>query len=129
MWYEHLEDPRPYLNMYKEIPPLVDVRIGGISFGDERCITISFNMPTYPDFPLAKWEGCDTANIGIDFYGIRDLQISTSSYTCIGDITIEKNAEGLLEVEIKGDVSLRLVASSGVISGMTAYIYDPTIES
>jgi len=128
MWFEHLEDPRPYLNMYKEIPPLVDVRILSITFGEGRHgITITFNTPTYPDFPLDKWEGCDIASMTIDFYGIRDLQISTTGHKYRGDITIEKNAEGLLEVEIKGSLNLRLVAEFGVISNMGAYVYAPDL--
>jgi len=109
--------------LYKEIPSLNDVRIESIAIWDAgNRIKVIFDMPSYADFPPAKWDGCNMAVVELDFTSIAKLQINTISNSYRGDISIERNSEGLLEVSIKGNLTLNFIADSGFIQRISAYL-------
>ena len=123
MWYSHLDRTEFLQMLYTEIPSLedVEVRIGKIVIGDEgNQVTLIFDMPRYVDFPPHKWKGHNTAVVEADFFGISKLEISTTSNTYRGTIAINENAEGLLEISIRGNLTANIVAHSGFIQRITA---------
>jgi len=123
MWYKHLYKGEYLYKLYKDIVPLNNVRISGIGIeADESRLKIIFDMPNYADFPPHKWEkGCNVAIAEIDFTGVTSLQVEYAGDVCRGDISIDKNAEGLLEISIKGDLSLHAIADFGMIQRLSAY--------
>jgi len=123
MWYECLYKAEFLHKLYNEIPPLNDVRIESITIWEEgHRIKIMFDMPNYPDSPPAKWEGYyNTAVVEAEFSNISKLQISTTSNAYRGDISIDKNSEGLFEVSIEGNITLNFIADFGFIQRITAY--------
>ena len=125
MWYDYFDNSKSLQTLYNEIPSLegIEVRIGSIIIGDERNrVTICFDMPRYADFPPDRWSGSNTAVVEVDFYGIANLKISTTSNIYRGKIAIEKNTEGLLEIRIRGSINLDMVADSGYIQRISAYL-------
>jgi len=122
MWYNFLHKTEYLHKLYNEIPSLNDVRIASITIWDEgNRIKIIFDMPRYADFPPTKWEGCNTAVVEVDFTSIAKLELNTISNTYRGDISINKNSEGLLEINIKGNLTLNAIADSGFIQHINAY--------
>jgi len=123
MWCDNLANTIFLRKLYKEVPALEDVRIASVVAGDEgNRISVVFDMPKYADHPPEKWEGCNTAIVETDFCGITKFHINTTSNTYRGDIRIEKNAEGLLEVSVKGNLELDITAEFGMIQNVRAYL-------
>jgi len=121
MWYEYLSKTVYLHKLYKIIPSLNDVQITKISINDEgNRITLAFVMPTYADFPPAKWDGYNVAVVEVDFFGISKLQLDTVANTYRGDISIEKNEYGLLEITVEGSLSLSIIADAGLIQRVDA---------
>jgi len=127
MWYDYLSRTEYLRRLYKEIPLLNDVRIACINISDEGSrVTLIFDIPNYADFPPEKWNGFNVAVIEIDFFGVTRLQLDTISNTYRGDISIEKNSDGLLEINVKGNLTLSIVADSGLIQRISAYLLGDT---
>lgn len=123
MWYDYIDNPKALYNLYKEVPPLDDVRIASIHIDDEgNRIVLMFDMPRYPDFPSPKWGQCNTVTAEIWFTYIAELSINTTSNSYRGYITIEKFAEGLLEVSIVGNLNVKFITQSAFIQRIEAYL-------
>ena len=125
MWHDVLSRTEYLRKLYKEIPPLNDVRIARISIGDEgNRVTMLFDIPKYADFPPDKWKGCNAVVIEIDFFVVTELKIDTISNAYRGDISIEKNTDGLLEINANGNLALSIVAEHGLVQNIKAYVQE-----
>jgi hypothetical protein len=125
MWYDYLYKTEFLRKLYDIIPSLkkIDVRIDSIIISDEGSrVAITFDMPYYADFPPSKWNGCNTTVVEVEFSGISKLEINTKSNTFRGEISINKNTEELLEISIRGNVTLNIIADSGFIQRVSAYL-------
>jgi len=108
--------------LYDEIPLLKNVRIASISIGDEgNRVRVIFDMPSYADFPPCKWEACNVTVVEVEFFSISKLTIGSISNSYRGDISIEKDVEGWLEITIEGTLNLSIVAEVGLIQRISGY--------
>jgi len=122
MWYDYLSKTEYLHRLYEDIPSLNDVRIARIAISDEgNRVTMIFDIPKYADFPPIKWDGCNVVVIEIDFFCITKLQLDTISNTYRGDISIEKNLDGLLKINVKGSLNINIVAEHGLVQHISAY--------
>jgi len=132
MWYKHVGRNQSLYRLYKEIPnSLKNVRIENITIWDEgNRIKFIFDMPRYVDFPSERWHGDYNAlAVEIDFTSIAKLQISTISNTYRGDISINKNSEGLLEVNVVGNLTIHFIADTAIIQCFHPYLYGGDSDS
>src|SRR5690625_5493272 len=75
-------------------------------------------MPKYADNPPKKWSlSNNTIIVELDFSEIEELSLTYNSKEFLsGDIKIESNDNGLLDVSISGTVDLNFRADIGVRS-------------
>ena len=123
MWYEHLDRTKFLHMLYDEIPALENVRIGCVKISDEgNKAKIVFDMPRYADNPPKKWEGYNIAIIEMYFFGIKKIEISATDDAYRGNISIDKNSKGQVELKINGSLNLNIVsAGGGLIQHISAY--------
>ncbi|ENQ3105773.1 hypothetical protein ACEOWJ_001760 [Bacillus cereus] len=129
MWHSDLEGNRFILNLYKEAPSLLDVRIVAVKIEDEgKKVSINFNMPKFADNPPKKWEqlNYNTVFVQLDFFDIQELTLKSSNDKYRGDIHIELDKDEKFNINISGSVCMNFKADYGIIQSVSGYI--DTIE-
>src|SRR5690625_2896823 len=117
MWHKHLDNNYFISKLYDEVHEIINTKILKIQInreGDE--FTISFMMPKYADNPPKKWILANNNSIigELDFAEIEELTLTYNSKELLsGDIKIELNDNGLLDVSISGTVNLTFKAYAG----------------
>src|SRR5690625_7577569 len=83
-------------------------------------------MPRYADHPPSKWSLSNNSIIvEIDFSEVEELSLTYNSKEFLsGDIKIELNDNGLLDVSISGTVDLTFKAYSGYIQMVEGMIVE-----
>jgi len=125
MWHEHLRDNYFISQLYDEVPELINTEIMNIQINREgEKVTVSFKMPKYADNPPEKWSlSNNTIIVELDFSEIEELSLTYNSKEFLsGDIKIESNDNGLLDVSISGTVDLNFRADIGVIQSVEGII-------
>lgn len=124
MWVNNLSRNTFMLNLYKEVPPLKDVRIQAIKIEDEGSIvSLNFDMPIFADSPPKKWLqlGDNTVFVELDFFCISGLTIKSYDKPYRGDICIKQDKKGMLEVGISGSLDANFKAESGMVQSVRGY--------
>ena len=84
-------------------------------------------MPRYADHPPSKWSLSNNNSIivEIDTSELEELSLTYNSKEFLsGDIKIESNDNGLLDVSISGTVDLTFKAYSGYIQSVEGMIVE-----
>ena len=124
MWYEALENNFFLLNLYDDVPKLIDVRISELNIKDEgNRISLVFDMPNYVDNPPKKWTKLEynTTIVQVDFFGIKKLNILSFVNSYRGNIIIKKE-NNLIITQINGSTEININAEAGIIQSITGYI-------
>lgn len=127
MWYENLENSKFIKSLYINVPQIVNVRIAKLEVLDEgNRVSISFDMPCYPDKIPKKWENEDynTVFISLDFFSIHHISMNSSSSCYIGSLDVQEKEDGLLAISIKGTLNLEVIAESGLVQSVRGYYND-----
>jgi len=131
MWHKHLDNNYFISQLYDEVPEIINTEIINIQINHEgEEFTISFMMPRYADNPPKKWELSNNNSIIIelDFSEVEELSLTYNSKELLsGDIKIELNDNGLLDINISGTVDLTFKAYAGYIQSVKGIIVD-TLE-
>ncbi|AKF31540.1 Imm50 family immunity protein [Bacillus velezensis] len=125
MWYTKIEESRFLNSLYNEVPNLENVRIEGIYIKEEgRKVTLHFDMPFYAENPPKKWAnlGYNSIALQVDFFDIHSLEMKTTSDTYRGNIEINNDEEGLLEINVTGEITAKIKADAGFIQSINGYI-------
>ncbi|MCY8149963.1 Imm50 family immunity protein [Bacillus paralicheniformis] len=125
MWYENLEENYFLKSLYNEIPKLENIRIEGIYIKEKgRKATLHFDMPFYAEKPLKKWAnlGYNSIALEVDIFNIHSLEMKTLSDTYRGNIEINKDDQGLIEINITGEITAKIKADAGLIQSINGYI-------
>ncbi|MFB3901800.1 Imm50 family immunity protein [Bacillus amyloliquefaciens] len=125
MWYTKIEESRFLNSLYNEVPNLENVRIEGIYIKEEgRKVTLHFDMPFYAENPPKKWAnlGYNSIALQVDFFDIHSLEMKTTADTYRGNIEINNDEEGLLEVNVTGEITAKIKADAGFIQTINGYI-------
>ncbi|WP_148930827.1 Imm50 family immunity protein [Paenibacillus methanolicus] len=119
MWYEYLSENNFIKLLYNEVPALKNLRIS--REGDR--ITVSSDMPVFPDNPPKKWvEKSDSiAFVELDFFDIQEVILRSNNNTYRANIDIEKDEAGDLIVSISGTVQAKIRAAVGIIQSVRGY--------
>jgi hypothetical protein len=123
MWYNNLDKNFFIKNLYKDIPKMINTRIDKINIhnqGDR--ISISFDMPYFADNPPKKWieANYNTVCVHLDFFDIKNIELTSKERTYIGNIDIKKEDDYLI-INISGSVQACITAGGGMIQSVTAY--------
>lgn len=124
MWYENLDGNTFLTSMYIEVPQLINIRIAEIKLFEEGDrLSISFDMPRFADRPPRKWEnsGHNTVVVQLDFFDIREITINSLSKRYRGNVEIKKDKNGTIEVDITGNLEVKIKASVGNIASVRGY--------
>ncbi|MGG5773670.1 Imm50 family immunity protein [Bacillus sp. X2(2017)] len=112
-------------SLYNRIPQLENVRIEGIYIKEEgRKVTLHFDMPFYAENIPKKWSnlGYNSIALQVDFFDIHSLEMKTSSDTYRGNIDINKDEKGLLDINVTGEIRAKIKAEYGFIQSINGYI-------
>jgi len=128
MWHKHLDNNYFISKLYDEVPEIIDTEIINIQINHEgEEFTISFMMPRYADNPPKKWILANNNSIivELDLSEIEELTLTYNSKELLsGDIKIELNDNGLLDVSISGTVNLTFKAYAGYIQSVKGLIVE-----
>jgi len=127
MWHKHLDNNYFISKLYDEVPEIINTEILKIQINREgEKLTISFMMPRYADHPPKKWSLSNNSIIvEIDFSELEELSLTYNGKKIIsGDIKIESNGNGLLDVSISGTVDVSFKAYSGYIQMVEGMIVE-----
>jgi len=131
MWHKHLDNNYFISQLYDEVPEIINTEIINIQINHEgEEFTISFMMPRYADTPPKKWNLAKNNSIivELDFSEVEELSLTYNSKEFLsGDIKIELNDNGLLDVSVSGTVNLTFKAYAGYIQSVKGLIVD-TLE-
>jgi len=131
MWHKHLDNNYFISQLYDEVPELINTEILHIQINREgEKLTVAFKMPKYADNPPKKWSMLNNNSIivELDFSEIEELTLTYNSKELLsGDIKMELNGNGLLDISISGTVDLTFRAYSGFIQSVKGIIVD-TLE-
>ncbi|WEZ61652.1 Imm50 family immunity protein [Bacillus subtilis] len=125
MWYKMIEQSHFLKSLYNQIPKLENIRIEGIYIKEEgRKITLHFDMPFYAENIPKKWAelGYNSVALQVDFFKIYSLEMNTVSDTYRGNIDINKDEKGLLEISVTGEIRAKIKADYGFIQSINGYI-------
>src|SRR5690625_657182 len=125
MWHKHLDNNYFISKLYDEVPEIINTEIINIQINHEGDkLTILFMMPKYADNPPKKWRlSNNTIIVELDFSEIEELSLTYNSKEFLsGDIKIESNDNGLLDVSISGTVDLNFRADIVVIQSVEGII-------
>src|SRR5690625_1539514 len=125
MWHKHLDNNYFISKLYDEVPEIINTEIINIQINHEGDkLTILFMMTKYADNPPKKWSlSNNTIIVELDFSEIEELSLTYNSKEFLsGDIKIESNDNGLLDVSISGTVDLNFRADIGVIQSVEGII-------
>lgn len=124
MWLDFLDKNRFLLSLYNEIPDLKKVEILQFRIDcDRNNVELVFVMPRYGDNPPEKWKekNCNLVLVEIDFVAIKNLKLKLNCSNYIGDIDIFVDEKGLVNLSIKGDIDVSLLAELGFIQKVEGY--------
>ncbi|MDE5778059.1 MAG: immunity 50 family protein [Lachnospiraceae bacterium] len=124
MWLDFLDKNRFLLSLYNEIPDLKKVEILQFRIDcDRNNVELVFVMPRYGDNPPEKWKekNCNLVLVEIDFVAIKNLKFKLNCSNYIGDIDIFVDEKGLVNLSIKGDINVSLLAELGFIQKVEGY--------
>src|SRR5690625_316277 len=131
MWHKHLENNYFLSKLYDEVPEIINTEILHIQINHEGDkLTILFMMPKYADNPPEKWNSSsyNSVIVELDFHEVEELSLTYNGKEFMsGDIKIESNDNGLLDVSISGTVDLTFKAYSGYIQSLKGVIVE-TLE-
>lgn len=124
MWLDFLDKNRFLLSLYNEIPDLKKVEILQFRIDcDRNNVELVFVMPRYGDNPPEKWKekNCNLVLVEIDFVAIKNINFKLNCSNYIGDIYIFVDEKGLVNLSIKGDINVSLLAELGFIQKVEGY--------
>ncbi|MFC6233272.1 Imm50 family immunity protein [Paenibacillus allorhizosphaerae] len=126
MWHECLsENTDTFITMlYKDVPPLRNLRIEEIKFSREgNRISVGFDFPVFADNPPKKWieRGYTIVFVELDFFDIREVVLRSSNNAFRGNIDIDKDDSGILNINISGTVEVQIKAGVGLIQSVRGY--------
>jgi len=131
MWHKHLDNNYFISKLYDEVPKIINTKILKIQINREgEELTVAFKVPKYADNPPKKWNLANNNSIivEIDFSELEELSLTYNSKELLsGDIKIELNDNGLLDVSISGTVNLTFKAYAGYIQSVKGLIVE-TLE-
>ncbi|MCB2355757.1 Imm50 family immunity protein [Clostridium estertheticum] len=127
MWYEYIDKNRFLLNLYNSIPSLIDVDIHQLNISDtgDR-VTLKFNMPYYADNPPKKWVDSkyNTTVVELDFFCAKEISFKSTNGNYHGDIQICKDSDGLIHLDILGNMEVHLIAEACLMQAIDGYCYE-----
>ncbi|SDX06338.1 Imm50 family immunity protein [Paenibacillus sp. CF384] len=124
MWYDNLSENTFIKMLYKDVPPLKNLRIEEIKISREGDrITIGFDLPVFADNPPKKWieGGYTTVFVELDFFDIQEITLRSSNNTYRGNIDIEKDDLGFININISGTVEATIKAGSGLFQSVRGF--------
>ena len=131
MWHKHLANNYFISKLYDEVPEIINTEILKIQINREgQMLTVAFTMPKYADNPPKKWNLSDYNSIivELDFSVIEELSLTYNSIELLaGDLKIDSNDNGLLDVSISGTIDVSFKAHAGLIQSVEGGIVD-TLE-
>ena len=124
MWSDYLQKNRFLISLYDNMPILNNVRITQFRVScDGNRVELVFDMPIYANNQPRKWEEhkCDTVIVQIDFESIENLDFKLKCTNYIGDIDIYVDKNKKLNLNIRGDIEVNLLAELGFIQKVEGY--------
>lgn len=124
MWYSHLDKITFLLNLYTEVPQLLNVCIEKLEIreGGDR-VTLLFDMPRFPDRQPEKWVamGYNTACVELDFFEIKEILVKSITNKFNGNITITKDKDDIITVNVTGSIEVKIKAGFGMVQSVKGY--------
>jgi len=131
MWYDYIDSENEIFlkRLYNPVPALKNIHL--LKFwvsGNEDSMRLIFEMPYYADNPPEKWinKKYNTTIIELDVYCIKSLSINASDRRHYGELDIQKNENDLLNLCMKGEININVIAEGIFIQRIDGLI---TIKS
>ena len=124
MWSDCLNKNMFLVSLYDEMPLLKNVRITQFRVScDGNRVELVFDMPVYAYNPPKKWQehNCNVVIVQIDFGVIKKLDFNLESTRFIGDIDIYFDENELINLKIRGDIEVNLLAEIAFVQKVEGY--------
>lgn len=114
MWWQLAQNPHELLAYYSSPPQLIGVEIQSVHIHhDGPTVELTADLPFYPDKPSPRWPvGANTAQIGLRFFGVREITLAGWSTNNVGDLII---------AETGGVLTFQFACSAAKLTGVARF--------
>jgi hypothetical protein len=123
-WYKLALNPQSLENCYKVVPEVDDVELHTINLSNRSRIEISFDLPSFPDYPSTKWhKDFNTVQVHLSFWGVSKFEGKGLHQDMKVRIQIIRDEKDLKVVITNSEIDLRysFLSQSLHIDRITAY--------